>query len=432
MAAGGAPWHLQVSDAAQFYSAADQLPAGYKQARGLGCDLQAPLNGTVLHHGNPMDSTINALADAGPAGRPGDQTGRGLGLKPNPDTLMAGQPEGVGATALAAAQAAALAMQQAVGQRQVVALQVLGRVASLRKGQAALTASPRAAAAAAGAASVRSRMLITEVSLYTSRAANSQMALNQSNLLMGKMAIPDDVKYMPVAPDSFLFKAGTAWQFPAFAICLGSSYLQRMLARLPQLAEAPAEVPLRLSGPEAVATLATLRSVQFTCLFIALKVADQVHALGLLRFMLTNLSHNGAVVTMQQAANVEARCLEALDWRLGPFFAEDELAGDDEALWAECMGHWDYGTHSDHYPRRSEEAGRRLEVCEAVGGLQERITKALGWCIVGKAVHGSRGRDVAAVVSCLRARALPCSIVWLFAAAHGRAGCKPVYRRKGA
>jgi hypothetical protein len=120
-------------------------------------------------------------------------------------------------------------------------------------------------------------------------------------------------------------------------------------AALPFLLQ-PNEMPPRLSGPEAVATLATLRSVQFTCLFLATKVADQVHALGLLRFMLTNLSHNGAVVTMQQAANVEARCLEALEWRLGPFFSEDELCGDDEALWAECMGHWDYGTHGDHYP----------------------------------------------------------------------------------
>jgi hypothetical protein len=48
---------------------------------------------------------------------------------------------------------------------------------------------------------------------------------------------------MPVSPDSFLFKAGAAWQFPAFVICLGSSYLQRMLARLPQLAEAVLACP---------------------------------------------------------------------------------------------------------------------------------------------------------------------------------------------
>jgi hypothetical protein len=53
----------------------------------------------------------------------------------------------------------------------------------------------------------------------------------------------------------------------------------------------------------------------------------QVHALGLLRFILTNLSHNGMMVTLQQAIDIEARCLDALDWRLGPFFTEDDLTG---------------------------------------------------------------------------------------------------------
>jgi hypothetical protein len=52
-----------------------------------------------------------------------------------------------------------------------------------------------------------------------------------------------------------------------------------------------------------------------------------VHALGLLRFILTHLSHNNMVVSLQQAVDVEARCLDALDWRLGPFFVEDELTG---------------------------------------------------------------------------------------------------------
>jgi hypothetical protein len=45
MASGSAPWQFQVSDAAQFYAAADQLPAGYKRPRGPGSDLQASLNG---------------------------------------------------------------------------------------------------------------------------------------------------------------------------------------------------------------------------------------------------------------------------------------------------------------------------------------------------------------------------------------------------
>lgn len=47
----------------------------------------------------------------------------------------------------------------------------------------------------------------------------------------------DGITYMRVHPDSFLFKAAHAWQFPAFAICLGSSYMQRILAKNPQLAQ---------------------------------------------------------------------------------------------------------------------------------------------------------------------------------------------------
>jgi hypothetical protein len=53
----------------------------------------------------------------------------------------------------------------------------------------------------------------------------------------------DGITYMPVSTDSFLFKAAHAWQFPAFVICLGSSYLQRMLAKLPSLAAAAAACP---------------------------------------------------------------------------------------------------------------------------------------------------------------------------------------------
>eukprot|EP00879_Flechtneria_rotunda_P000325 GHRR01000416.1.p1 GENE.GHRR01000416.1~~GHRR01000416.1.p1 ORF type:complete len:774 (+),score=329.60 GHRR01000416.1:521-2842(+) len=271
----------------------------------------------------------------------------------------------VDSAALVAAKAAAVAAEQAAAAKQSVVLHVLGKVASLRKGGPVLTATSTAADVA-GAQSVRPRLLITEVSLYTDRASNSMLALDQANKLLANMVLPDNVTHMPVLVDSFLFKAGAAWQFPAFVICLGSSYLQRMLSRLPQLAEAalacpgfedycsylpekPRYIPERLTGNDAIATLATLRSVQFTCLFLATKVADQVHALGLLRFMLTNLSHNGDIVSMQQAADVEARCLDALGWRLGPFFLEDELQGNDEILWAEGMGHWDYGTQSDTY-----------------------------------------------------------------------------------
>lgn len=110
-------------------------------------------------------------------------------------------------------------------------------------------------------------------------------------------------------------------------------------------------VPHQLSGPEAAATLATLRSVQFTCLYLATKAVDQIHALGLLRFMLSKMSHNGAAVTLQQAVDVEARCLDALDWRLGPWFTEDDLSGDHAVPWAGSMGHWDYEGDIDRHPK---------------------------------------------------------------------------------
>jgi hypothetical protein len=53
--------------------------------------------------------------------------------------------------------------------------------------------------------------------------------------------------------------------------------------------------------------------------------ATQVHAQGLLRYMLTQLTGQGAAVPPDAAAAVELRCLEGLQWRLGPYFAEDAL-----------------------------------------------------------------------------------------------------------
>jgi hypothetical protein len=67
----------------------------------------------------------------------------------------------------------------------------------------------------------------------------------------------------------------------------------------------------------------------------------QVHALGLLRFVLTHLSYDGRVISLQQAVDVEARCLDALEWRLGPFFLEDDITGElhepeNRPPWCEC------------------------------------------------------------------------------------------------
>jgi len=174
-------------------------------------------------------------------------------------------------------------------------------------------------------------------------------------------ACTDGITYMPVQTDSFLFKAAHAWQFPAYVICLGSSYLQRMLVRLPSLQASvrscpgfedycrylpdtvshtaphcnsclmcchcfhyppqvgheldhckvqvcaaiglllaahrtvfaalqpteccvcclqPNQVYPRLTGEDAVSTVSTLRSILFTCLYLATKVADQVGILS--------------------------------------------------------------------------------------------------------------------------------------------------------
>ena len=51
----------------------------------------------------------------------------------------------------------------------------------------------------------------------------------------------------------------------------------------------------------------------------------QVHAYGLLCFMLSALTGQRRAVSRDQAADVELRCLEGLGWRLGPYFAEDPL-----------------------------------------------------------------------------------------------------------
>jgi hypothetical protein len=100
-----------------------------------------------------------------------------------------------------------------------------------------------------------------------------------------------------------------------------------------------AAAPDRPSSPSAAATTeATLRSAQFTCIYLATKVADQPHAFGLLRFMLSALSGSRALVTTEQAADVELRCLAGLGWRLGPFFAEDPMGEGAEELAAALGG----------------------------------------------------------------------------------------------
>jgi hypothetical protein len=102
------------------------------------------------------------------------------------------QPTAGGLSSRAATAAAtAVAGDNSAANRQAVALRVLSTVANRRKGEEVLTAHP-GVAEAAGARSVRMRLLITEVSLYCDSAATSILAMEQSNRLMAKMTLPGE------------------------------------------------------------------------------------------------------------------------------------------------------------------------------------------------------------------------------------------------
>ncbi|KAI8462800.1 MAG: hypothetical protein J3K34DRAFT_498165 [Monoraphidium minutum] len=216
-----------------------------------------------------------------------------------------------------------------------------------RRRKARRRGAPRGAEGDAGGpgASARRRLLAARVSVYCD--ACSAGALAAANEVMARIRLPGGLPYAPVAPDSPEFAMAAAWQLPAFAVALGSSYFQRLLAALPHLAGAAAQLPefARLLEPHTPGAPAppafegdlfdveaTLRSAQFTCVFLATKVADQVHAYGLLCSMLTSFTAQRAPATLEQAAEVELACLAALGWWLGPYFGEEALGDNSDDL----------------------------------------------------------------------------------------------------
>jgi hypothetical protein len=72
-------------------------------------------------------------------------------------------------------------------------LQLLNNTACMRKQEQVLTASA-AHVRACGAESVRTRLLITELSLYMPHATSSRLALDQANHLMSSMVLPGESK----------------------------------------------------------------------------------------------------------------------------------------------------------------------------------------------------------------------------------------------
>ncbi|KAG1661223.1 hypothetical protein FOA52_008268 [Chlamydomonas sp. UWO 241] len=133
-------------------------------------------------------------------------------------------------------------------------------------------------------------------------------ALAASNSLMAAASLPvrsgAGVKFDPVCSSSILFRLGTTWGFPAFSLCLGSSYFQRVMDGSPALQQVAALAgagPRTYTGPAPAAPLGQLlehilcessaiKATLFTCVMIAAKVVGQVPHPRILPFMLSELS----------------------------------------------------------------------------------------------------------------------------------------------
>ncbi|PNH10991.1 hypothetical protein TSOC_002206 [Tetrabaena socialis] len=179
---------------------------------------------------------------------------------------------------------------------------------------------------------------------------SSPNALALANDVMRRIRLPGRVRFMPVSTDSILYATGTTWGFSAFALALGSSYFQRLIEAIPLLnatvRHAPAYAPYicymrggrdeggvpqpkeQVDAEQARAHESTLHSILFTCTYLATKVADRMPHTDMLRGILTRCYN--ATVSREQAYEVEAKCLEGLRYRLGPYFLENAL--DDEPL----------------------------------------------------------------------------------------------------
>lgn len=92
-----------------------------------------------------------------------------------------------------------------------------------------------------------------------------------------------------------------------------------------------------IQGPISREDVALLRSIKCVCLFLALKVADTVHAQNLLSFMISQVT-GSPMRSLHNVDSLEVEVLRSLGWRMGPFFAEDELQpGLEERLWTEAV-----------------------------------------------------------------------------------------------
>ena len=73
-----------------------------------------------------------------------------------------------------------------------------------------------------------------------------------------------------------------------------------------------------------------LLSLQFTCVYLAEKVADRTQMFALLRHLLGHI--NGRPFSPEQCYEIEEACLNGLSWRLGPYFNESQLEAEDSYI----------------------------------------------------------------------------------------------------
>ncbi|KXZ53170.1 hypothetical protein GPECTOR_7g1062 [Gonium pectorale] len=209
-----------------------------------------------------------------------------------------------------------------------------------------------AAAAAAGAQRCRPRRATPNGSavcpygpvycpvVYSDVSSPNALAL--ANEIMKHARLPGGVTFLPLSVNSVLFYNGVHWGFSAFALALGSSYFQRLIEMTPTLSVAVYHSPqfcayaenmsdekkaaLAAAHPDEVMHKDGLRSILFTCAYLATKVVDRMPHTDMLRRMLSMLYEQP--VSREEAHSVELKCLEGLKYRLGPFFYEDELNGE--------------------------------------------------------------------------------------------------------
>ncbi|GIM07886.1 hypothetical protein Vretimale_11920, partial [Volvox reticuliferus] len=163
---------------------------------------------------------------------------------------------------------------------------------------------------------------------------SSPHALALANDVMSRIRLPGGIRFMPVHIDSMLYYNGVHWGFSAFALALGSSYFQRLVEITPTLNAAVRHAPpfvayaayMRDGAGVSQANQQQqeylhkdgLRSILFTCAYLATKVVDRMPHTDMLRRMLSMLYN--VPVSREEAHSVELKCLEGLGYRLGPYF----------------------------------------------------------------------------------------------------------------